>query len=61
MSSNLVNNFNGYRRQMNDKLMEASNYKVLKRIFSVDTLACIPVRRLSFGRHFLRKNITANR
>lgn len=61
MSSNLVNNFNEYRRQMNDKLMEAPNNKVLKRIFSVDTLAYIPANPLSFGRHFLRKNKSINR
>ena len=36
--SKLVEEFNAYRSQMNEKIM-ASNNKVMKRIYSVDTLA----------------------
>ena len=31
--------FNAYRAEMNERLMNAANNKILKRIFSVDTLA----------------------
>ena len=36
--SKLVNNFREYRKQMNDKIL-ASDNKVMKRIYSIDTLA----------------------
>ncbi|HAX95454.1 MAG TPA: carboxymuconolactone decarboxylase family protein, partial [Prolixibacteraceae bacterium] len=34
----LVDEFNAYREQMNEKILAADN-KVLKRIYSIDTLA----------------------
>lgn len=36
--SNLVEQFNEYRERMNDKILGANN-KVMKRIYSIDTLA----------------------
>lgn len=36
--SNLVNDFREYRKRMNDKIL-ASDNKVMKRIYSIDTLA----------------------
>ncbi len=30
--------FNAYRERMNDKMMDAPNNKIMKRIFSLDTL-----------------------
>jgi alkylhydroperoxidase/carboxymuconolactone decarboxylase family protein YurZ len=36
--SNLVEEFNAYRSRMNEKIL-ASDNKVMKRIYSVDTLA----------------------
>jgi len=35
--SNLIDNFNSYRAKMNEKIL-ASDNKVMKRIYSVDTL-----------------------
>ena len=34
-----LDEFNAYRAEMNERLMNAENNKILKRIFSVDTLA----------------------
>jgi len=34
-----IDEFNAYRAEMNERLMNAENNKILKRIFSVDTLA----------------------
>ena len=34
-----LDEFNAYRAEMNERLMNADNNKILKRIFSVDTLA----------------------
>jgi AhpD family alkylhydroperoxidase len=34
----LVDDFNGYRRKMNEKILAADN-KVMKRIYGIDTLA----------------------
>jgi len=34
-----LDEFNAYRAAMNERLMNAENNKILKRIFSVDTLA----------------------
>lgn len=39
MENNKIDKFNEYRERMNKKILEAPNNKVLKRIFSVDTLA----------------------
>ncbi|WP_372776288.1 carboxymuconolactone decarboxylase family protein [Mangrovibacterium sp.] len=36
--SDLINEFREYREKMNDKILESGN-KVMKRIYSVDTLA----------------------
>ncbi len=36
--SKLINDFNSYRQKMNEKILAADN-KVLKRIYSLDTLA----------------------
>ncbi len=38
MNSNIVEEFNDYRSKMNDKIM-ASNNKIIKRIFNLDTNA----------------------
>jgi AhpD family alkylhydroperoxidase len=38
MMAKLIDDFNSYRQKMNEKILAADN-KVLKRIFSVDTLA----------------------
>jgi len=34
--------FNAYRKKMNDKMMDAPNNKIMKRIFSLDTLTYEP-------------------
>lgn len=39
MKNNKVDTFNAYRERMNEKILEAPDNKILKRIFSVDTLA----------------------
>lgn len=39
MKNNKIDTFNAYRERMNEKILEAPNNKILKRIFSVDTLA----------------------
>lgn len=39
MKNNKINKFNEYRELMNAKILEAPDNKILKRIFSVDTLA----------------------
>ncbi len=41
MENNKINKFNEYRELMNNKLLAAPNNKILKRIFSADTLAYI--------------------
>ncbi len=35
---NLVEQFNSYRAKMNEKMLAAPNNKIIKRIFSIDTL-----------------------
>lgn len=35
---NLVEQFNSYRAKMNEKMLVAPNNKIIKRIFSIDTL-----------------------
>ncbi len=37
--ANKVESFNLYRQKMNDKLLEAPNNKLIKRIFNIDTNA----------------------
>jgi AhpD family alkylhydroperoxidase len=39
MKNNRIDQFNAYRKRMNDKILQAPNNKILKRIFSVDTMA----------------------
>ncbi len=39
MKNNKIDKFNEYRELMNEKLISAPNNKILKRIFSVDTMA----------------------
>ncbi|RLD87199.1 MAG: carboxymuconolactone decarboxylase family protein [Bacteroidetes bacterium] len=39
MESDKIDRFNEYRELMNERLLAAPNNKILKRIFSVDTLA----------------------
>lgn len=39
MKNNKVDQFNQYREQMNDKILQAPDNKILKRIFGIDTLA----------------------
>ena len=39
MKNNKIGKFNEYRELMNEKLIAAPNNKILKRIFSVDTMA----------------------
>jgi AhpD family alkylhydroperoxidase len=34
--------FNAYRKKMNDKMMDAPNNKIMKRIYSLDTLTYEP-------------------
>ncbi len=38
MNNNKLEAFNSYRERMNSKMMEAPNNKIMKRIFSLDTL-----------------------
>jgi AhpD family alkylhydroperoxidase len=38
MELNKVKEYNAYRERMNEKLMAAPNNKILKRIYSIDTL-----------------------
>jgi AhpD family alkylhydroperoxidase len=33
-----IEDFNAYRKKMNDKMMDAPNNKIMKRIYSLDTL-----------------------
>lgn len=37
--TNRVEEFNAYRSKMNEKILEAENNKVMKRIYSLDTIA----------------------
>ncbi len=37
--TNCVEEFNAYRSKMNEKILEAENNKVMKRIYSLDTIA----------------------
>jgi AhpD family alkylhydroperoxidase len=37
-----VENFNSYRKRMNEKMMAAPNNKIMKRIYSLDTLTYEP-------------------
>jgi len=39
MKNNKIDKFNEYRELMNEKLISAPNNKILKRIFSVETMA----------------------
>ena len=39
MKNNKVSTFNEYRELMNEKILAAPDNKIIKRIFSVDTLA----------------------
>lgn len=36
--NNLVEEFNAYRSKMNEKILEGENNKIMKRIYSLDTL-----------------------
>lgn len=38
----LLEEFNGYREKMNERLLSADNNKILKRIYSIDTLTYEP-------------------
>lgn len=39
MKKNKIDQFNAYRERMNEKILEAPSNKIIKRIFSVDTMA----------------------
>ena len=39
MKNNKVSQFNEFRERMNEKILQAPDNKILKRIFSIDTMA----------------------